>query len=194
MKRKVFVSCLALVIAYMLAYYVLKFIFPEQFYYVLTGTAIMKFGDFLATHKTFDFIFSIFTLFVTLYIFSCACGAKFYLNWWKSLIILALAVISKLSSMYLPTFYLHISIVIMFISACVANGNLYRTTLVFSVHGFLQLLLLKIRGFETILPVTNKGFIYALGLECYVWLILFYIIFNMRKENKENERRISTIH
>lgn len=184
MRKKVFTTMLSLVVGVMIVYYILKFFFPEKFLLMITSQNILRFGEFLETHKIFDKIFSILMSFVTLYLFACGSASKTHLVWWKTLIVVGVAIFNVLTSPYWGDFYLHSSIVTMFLCACLENSKLRQSVLIFSVHGYLQLCLLKIRGFESILPVMNKATMYALGLENLVWLVLFYIIFNFKKEKK----------
>lgn len=184
MRKKVFTTFLLLVIGVMVAYYVLKFFYPEKFLLMITDPNILRFGEFLEMHKIFNTVFSVFMSFVTMYLFACSTGGKLYLNWWRTGLILLMSISLKFVMIYAYDFYLHSTIVAMFICACLSNANIYRTTLVYGVHGYLQLFLLDIRGFETILPVMNSAVVYALGLENLLWLILFYIIFNFKKEKK----------
>ena len=184
MRKKVFTTFLSLVIGVMVAYYVLKFFYPEKFLLMITDPNILRFGEFLETHKVFDVIFSIIMTFVTHYLFACGSASKLYLNWWKTLIVLGISVFNVLVAQNLGDFFLHTQITTMFICASLEDGKVRPATLIFGVHGYLQLLLLKIRGFETILPVLNKAVMYTLGFENLLWLILFYIIFNFKKEKK----------
>lgn len=184
MRKKVFITMLSLVIGVMVAYYVLKFLFPEKFLLMITDPNILRFGEFLETHKIFDTIFSIIMSFVTLYLFACGSASKTHLNWWKTLIVLGVATFNVLLAQYWTDFFLHISIVSMFFCASLEDCKLRPATLIFSIHGFLQLFLLKIRGFDSILPVMNKAVVHTLGMENLIWLVLFYIIFNFKKEKK----------
>lgn len=184
MRRKVFTTMLFLVIGVMIAYYVLKFFFPEKFLLIITDPDVLRFGEFLENHKIFDTIFSILMSFVTLYLFSCSSASKTHLNWWKTLIVVSIAIFNVLTSPYWGDLYLHTSIITMFLCACLENCKLRQSVLIFGVHGYLQLCLLNIRGFETILPIMNKATMYTLGFENLVWLVLFYIIFNFKKEKK----------
>ena len=107
MRKKVFTTMLALVIGAMITYYVLKFFFPERFILMITDPNILTFGEFLENHKIFDIIFSITMSFVTLYLFSCGSASKTHLNWWKTLIVLGVAIFNVLTSAYWGDFYLH---------------------------------------------------------------------------------------
>ena len=182
MNRKVFITLLSLVCAYLVAYYILKFAFPEQFLLCITGTNLLKFGSFIESHKVLYYIISVFLSSFVFYMFACGCGSKLYLNWWQTLTVVCCGICNILVGTFVPTIIVHTSVVLMLLSSLIVNGKIFNTVLIFSVHGYCQLFLLNIRGFEKILPVMNFGTNLALSFEAYVWLILFYVVFNFKKK------------
>lgn len=187
MNRKVFITLLSLTCAYLGAYYVLKFAFPEQFLLSLTGSGLAKFGEFLQTHKVINEIISNLMTILTFYLFSCACSSKLYLSWKETICVILLAIATNYSYVLIPQYSVHVSTTAMLLSATICRGKLLNTTITFGVHGTAQLFLLNIRGIETVLPKLNQASVYALGLEGLVILILFYIIFNFKKKEKKYE-------
>lgn len=185
MNRKVFITLLILVCSYLVAYYILKFAFPEKFLLCLTGTGLLKFGEFLQTHRVINEIISNLMTILTFYLFACACSSKLRLSWKETIFVVLLAIGTNYSYVLIPEYSVHVSTTAMLLCATICRGNLLKTTITFGVYGTVQLFLLKIRGVETILPKINQASVYALGLESIVVLLLFYIIFNFKKKEKK---------
>lgn len=187
MNRKVFISLLTLVCSFLAIYYILKYAFPEQFLLCLTNTNVLKFGNFLESNPIINEIVSNIMTILTFYLFSCACSSKKYLKLKQLLPIICIAIFTNYSYVFLFDYSVHISITAMLISSCICGGNIQQTTITYGVYGLSQLLIMKIRGIETILPILNKGCVYALGIEAVALLFLFYIIYNFKKEGGKNE-------
>ena len=63
------------------------------------------------------------------------------------------------------------------------KGNLTQTAIVYTTHTMCQALSLRIRSLPIYLTNVNFITMFIFGIESYLWLILFYIIFNYKKEN-----------
>ena len=191
MNKKIAKTLLILCISYMVGYYILKFIFPEQLLLVVTDANIIRLGKFVQSNIIIENIFRILTSFITYYLFSCACTGRFKFKWYEFLIILAFAIISRLCAIYLTNLYTHTAISIMLLLPTILKGKLLYTSISFILHGYLTQFLLEIRGFETIITQYNLVSGIVLMIEGFVWLIILTILFNL-KEKKDGFT--TTIH
>lgn len=182
MNKRIAKTLLILCIAYIIGYYILKFVFPEQLLLVVTDPNIIKLGKFVESNIIIENIFRVLTSFITYYLFSCACTGRFKFKWYEFLIILAFSIISRLCTIYLPNLYTHTATSIMLLLPTILKGKLLYTSISFVLHGYLTQFLLQIRGFETIILQYNLISGIALMVECYVWLVILALFFNL-KEN-----------
>lgn len=184
MNKKVFVSSLVLVIVFLCAMYVGKIFFPEDFVLLVENERLLAIGRFIDSHPPLYYIFGFISSFITYYLYCCAVSRRPRLNWKECLIILAGVIVNRLVSFLDMNIATHISISLFFILPCVTKGNIKDCMIVYSVHGLAQVLSLSIRD----LPLYFGNEITFLAgilmtLECYLWLVLFYLIYNYKKEN-----------
>lgn len=184
MNKKVFVSSLVLVIVFLCAMYIGKIFFPEDFVLLVENERLLTIGRFIDSHPLIYYICCFATSFVTYYLYCTAVSHRRSLNWKECLIILGGVIVSRLASFIDMNIATHISIALFFILPCVTKGNLKDCMIVYSVHGLAQVLSLTIRD----LPIyfTNAMTFLSgilMTLECYLWLVLFYLIYNYKKEN-----------
>lgn len=183
MNYKVARTMLVLCIVYLLGFYILKFIFPELLIQTISSTALVKLGKFLTEHAWVDYIVRTITTAIPIYLFTCASTGKFKFTWIETLYMVVGVVICRLVAIFAQPFYTHTSTATMFLVAMLCKGKLIYSAITFAVHGYLSMFLTSIRGFETVMFMMNTISGLLIGLEGYVWLILFAIIFNI-KENK----------
>lgn len=184
---KIAKTMLILCIVYLLGFYILKFAFPEILLQSITSPTILKLGKFINSWKGYEYIIRILCNFITFYLFACASSGKFKFKWYQWLTIALSVIVMTLVLDFLPKLYTHTSISMMFIIACICNGNIIYSTISFTLHGYLSQFLLEIRGFETILvKVSEAGLLSTLILtvEAYVWLSLLAIIFYLKESKK----------
>lgn len=191
MNIKIARTMLSLFIAYILGFYLLKFIFPEQLLFVITDPNILAFGDFIQSKTTYLHIYQVVSSYLTFYLFVCASRAKFKLKWQEALYILAGVVICKAVNMFAQEFYVHTSTCVMLILAWLCKGKLGYTVTSFTIHGTLSQFLFSIRGFDTIIYKINIASGFVLSLEGFAWLLILALVFYL-KEN-ENGRNSTTI-
>ena len=183
MNKRIAKTLLILCIAYMIGYYILKFIFPEQLLLVVTDENIIKLGRFVDSNKIYKILLNTITTFITLLLFVFSSTGRFKLKWYEILYIIIGAIVCKLCAEFMPNLYTHTSISIMLILASLCKGKLSYTILTFVIHGYLSQFLFSIRGFETILIKYNTITGIALTIECYVWLIILALFFNLKEKD-----------
>lgn len=182
---------LVLCIIYIVGFYILKFIFPNTLLLVVTDPTILKFGQFVESWTGYLHIYYFLTTFVTFYLFVSASRGSFKLRWLDLLYIMIAVVINRLVTELCPQFMVHTSTSLMFLLAWLCKGKLSYSVITFVTHGFLSQFLFSIRGFETIIMSMNVASSMLLGIEGYVWLALFGILFYLKE--KKNGKCITTI-
>ena len=182
MNRKVFVSMLALCVSFLAGCYFLKIFFPQEFVMAISNEKIIAIGNFVDSHKWAYYIFGSIFPFITYWCYLCATCRKPYLKWKEALIVIGSILFSYAINEFDANMALQFSYCIMIILPCVLGAKLKEVSIVFSIHILSQYLSLQIRGLPLLLTSVNFATVLLMGLESYIWLALFYIIFNYKKE------------
>lgn len=191
MNKKIAKTLLILCITYMLGYYILKFIFPEQLLLVVTDTNVISIGQFIDSNIVYRYILTALSTLITLMLFVCASSGRFKFKWYEILYVILGMIACELCAEFIPELYTHTSISIMFILATLCKGKLLSTTLSFVIHGYLSQFLFCIRGFETIIQTYTTITGIALMIECYMWLFVLALYFNIKEKKDEISTTIS---
>ena len=192
MNIKVARTMLILCGIYIVGFYILKFAFPEKLLLTITDPTIIHFGEFIESSPIYLNIYYFVSTFLTFYLFVSASRASFKAKWYELLYIAVADVIYILITDYLPNLSIHTSISFMFLLALLCKGKFKYAVPTFIVHGYLQEFLLAIRGFEYFLLEINIASGFVLCIECYVWLLLFALLFYLME--KRNGKNMSTIY
>lgn len=171
---------------YIVAFYIIKFIFPEFLLLQVTDPNVLKLGAFIESSPITLELYYFLSTYLTFYLFTCASTGKFKRKWYELLIIAVFVIINNLVTDYAVDLAIHTSTSLMFLLALISKGNIKYCVPTFIVYGYLSQFLFSIRGFETIIAKINIASGFVLSLECYVWLFLFSLLFWL-KEIKKNE-------
>lgn len=180
--KKIYVSMLALSICFLVGMYILKMFLPEQFILAIQNGRIIEIGTYIDTHLWLRFICYIITSFITYWLFCCACCHRLTLKWYECLYILAVIALVAIFRVFDTNISTHISISSFIILPAVMKGDLKTTAIIYFIHGLSQCLMLKIRNLPMYLTSVNYLTVFFVGIETYLWLMLFYIICNYKKE------------
>ena len=184
MNKKVFIAMLILSVSFLVGMYVLKIFFPQEFMMGIQNEKLIAVGNYIDNHRWLFCICGGLTSFVTYYLYCCACSHRLWLRWYEILIILIVVVLIKVINFYDMNMATIISWTNFVFLPALFKGYIKTTAIVFTVHSVLQGLSLNIRGFTMYLASTNFITMLLLSIDMYLWLILFYILFNYkRKEN-----------
>ena len=182
MNKKVLKTMIALVVIFLVALYVLKIFFPEQFVMSIENEKLIAIGNYIDNNEWAYYLFGIVTSFLTYWLYLCAVCKKWYLNWWQCLIVLAVigasigfnfvdvnlcSALSYSSFIFLPFIF---------------KAELKPVAIVFTTHIFAQFLTTSIRNLPVYIQYYNSLIFAFLTFECYLWLFLFYIYYNYNKE------------
>lgn len=183
MNKKVLKTMIALVVIFLVALYVLKIFFPQEFVMAIENEKLIKFGNFIDNSWIACEISAIITSFITYWFYLCAVTRKWFLNWKEVIMVFITIAITHLLYEFDVGLATYIPIIAMVVIPAISNAKLSSVATVFLVHCISQLLSTSIRSLPSLLTSVNYMTITMLGLECYFWLILFYFVFNYKKEN-----------
>lgn len=180
---------IALVCAFLVAFYVIKIFFPEWFVLQVENERLIKIGSFIDQHWWAYEILCIITSFITYYLYLGAVKQKLLLGWKEIVAILCVMVITHLSYWFEPSFYTNLCFVSFVVLPLINfDKECYkRMTLCVAIHFLCQVLSLNIRNITSVITNFNSITLLMLTLECYFWLLLLYLYFNYNKIFKKGE-------
>lgn len=181
MNKKVFVSMLVLTMVFLAAMYVLKIFFPQEFILIVDNSQLIKIGDYIDNHLWAYYVYTSITAFITYFFYLCAVCRKKYLNIKEFGIVVLTIIITFIVDKFDLTLAMHLNISSMLILPLIFKARLKEVAIVYSIHGLAQCLSLNIRQLPLYL-IANSVTSTLLIIECYFWLLLFYIIYNYKKE------------
>lgn len=184
MKNKaLYISMLILVGIFLTGMYVLKIFFPQEFIFAIENETIIRVGNYIDSHVWLYYICCGITAFITYWLYICASSHRLTLKWTEIVIIILTIVVIRLVGLYVDeTLRTILSMCSFFILPAIMNCDIKTLATVYTIHSISQFLTLKIRNlplFFTNIPNFVTTFI--VGIECYLWLVLMYIIFNYKK-------------
>lgn len=182
MKNKnIYISMLILIVFFLLSIYVLKIFMPNEFLMIVDNENLIKIGQFVESNNVLYYCITGVTAFITYWLYCCACTHRLRLKWWECLVIIVVVVLIRLCGLYVSeTLRTTLSWLSFIILPALFNGNLRTTALVFTTHTISQYLSLSIRSLPIYLTNINFIVILFVTIECYLWLFLFYIVFNYK--------------
>lgn len=194
MNKKVLKTMIALVVIFLVALYVLKIFFPQEFVMAIENKVFVAVGTFIDSHKWASIIMGVLIGIVFDYLYFGAVCQTMRL---KLPLIIAIFVYNIAYSCF---FYLApVNIVSQSTNIVICIADLYMILLpviytkkllplavTFSVNSVAQNLSLNIRRLGLLMTSVNSITILFMSLECYLWVFLLFLLFNCKKENKEN--------
>ncbi len=184
MKNKaLYISMLVLVCVFLAAMYVIKLFYPQEFVLAVENETILKIGNFIDSHGWLYTICCMVTAFITYWLYICASSHRWFLKWYECLIIAISALGIRLIGLYIDAdMRTVVSMCSFFVLPAIMGCDLKTLSIVYTVHSFAQFFTLKIRNLPLFFTnVPNFVNMILLTLECYLWLVLMYIIFNYKK-------------
>lgn len=182
MNKKVFKTMIALVVIFLIALYVLKIFFPEQFVMSIENEKLIAIGNYIDNNAWAYYIFGIATSFLTYWLYLCAVCKRWYLNWWQCLIVLAVIGASIGFSFVDVNLCSALSYTSLIILPFIFKAELKPVAIVFTTHIFAQFLTTSIRNLPVYIAYYNSLIFAFLTAECYLWLLLFYVYFNYKEK------------
>lgn len=179
--------------AILVLFYIAKIFFPEWIVGVAEIPSIVKFGNYVDSHKwayyLFDGIFSTFIAFI----YCCACCRKSKLGIKSLGAIIAFNVILYLVSAFLPHQYTIVNcaiFVFMPFLVCAIERNINKDTFIStSICVFadliIQVISMEIRDVTMLMSQFNSATFFILLIDMVIWRFLFYSYFNYKNNKGE---------
>lgn len=176
----------------LIAFYIAKIFFPEFIVGVAQIPTIVKFGDYVDTHKWAYYLFN-FTIGITVgSIFWMACCRKSYLSIKNFLIVYAANIILIIVMMFMPNHYNSINYVVLYCTPfiiCLADKKLSKetftsTTICFSIDIFAQIFSSEIRDLFVLSSHINSATLTILLIDVWIWRLLLYLFFNYQNKKE----------
>lgn len=185
MYKKVIKSMIGLVIIFLIALYIIKLFFPNQFVMIINNDTILYIGNYIDSCLWLQMLIGTVTSYLTFWIYLCAVSRKWYLSWLESIILLLFVVGCQFLYNFDITIANAINLISFIVLPCFVKpkANLYTVAIVFCVHYFAQTLSIAIRNFTGLLETVNSIMILLMTIECYFWLLLFYLYFNLKGDS-----------
>ena len=174
---------LILSVIFLVCIYVLKIFLPQEFMMSIQNEKIIAIGTFIDSHEWLYYLCCGITAFITYWLYCCACSGRLYLKWYEALGIVGVIAICRIINFYDTNIATIISWCSFVFLPALMGGGLKRCAIVFTAHSISQGLSIGIRSLPIYLTSVNFITICLMTLECYFWLLLFYIIYNYKKEN-----------
>ena len=182
MNKKVFISMLSLCMIFLAGLYIAKIFFPQEFVLAVSNEKLTQIGTFIDSHDWLYYVCCGITAFATYYLFCGACKRSWKLNLKEIGVILAFIVGIRLIGFLDNNIATHVSISSFFLVPLICKHDLRVAAIVYTIHGLAQVLSLGIRNLPMYLISMDFVTIMVMTFECYIWLVLFYIVFNYKKE------------
>lgn len=173
---------LALVVSFLIGMYILKIFFPQEFVMYIQNDKLIAIGNYIDSHTWSYYALGIVTSFITYALYLCATTRRLWLTFKQTLAIIVTIGLSIGLSFVDAELVTYVNIFSFIILPCIFKADLKTVTCVYSIHGLAQILSLKIRNLPMYVQYYNVLFATLLTLEMYLWLLLFYIIFNYKKK------------
>lgn len=177
----------------LIAFYVAKIFFPKFIIGIAEIPSIVRFGNYIATHKWAFCIFNVTISYIGGYIYACACCRVNKLNIKQNLVLLGivlLGLIFQLFSATIYTPYTYTTLILIPFLLLILDKKLCKETFVstcscFCVDIMSQAFSMAIRNIVVLSLWINPATMIILLIDTWIWRILLYLFFNY-KTKKEN--------
>ena len=182
MNKKVLKTMIDLVIVFLLACYILKIFFPEQFVLSVENEIIIAIGNYIDSNEWAYYLFGIFTSFLTYWLYLCAVCRRWYLKWYEILTVLIVIGGSIGLSLWDTNVYSAYSVITFIVLPVIFKSDLKTVATVFTIHSLSQTMSLTIRNLPMYITSPNSLTMFIMTFDCYLWLLLLYFYYNYKKE------------
>lgn len=187
--KRIYIAMLILSVSFLIGMYVLKIFFPEEFVMAIQNERIIQIGSFIDSHKWLYYIVYLSTGLVSDYLYFGAVCRKLKLDWKLTIIMLVyntiFAVLYSFTNIanvnYLANVLIAFSMTYMIAIPALFTNELAPLSLTYSINTISQLLSLSIRDMSLLLTTNNIMTTILMSLECYFWLLLCFIVFNIKE-------------
>lgn len=185
MNKKVLTTMVVLMSVFIVACYVLKFFFPQQFVLAIENPTLISIGQYIDQHQWLYYLFGILTSFITYWFYLCAVCHRWYLKWWQCLVVLGVIGASIGLTFVDINLYSAFSIISFIVLPALFGGDIKTLAIVFSIHTINQNFTLSIRNLIAYVSTFTSLNIMILSVDMYLWLILLYFCGNYKRKKQE---------
>ena len=177
---------LVLTIFLLVGWYVLKIFYPQEFVMTIENEKIISIGNFIDSKEWLYTLCCVVTSTITYYLYIGASSHRTKLKWYELIVIVLVSLGIRLVGLYVDADLRTIlSMCSFFVLPAVMGGELKTLSIVYTTHSIAQYLTLKIRNLPLFFTNTpNFVTMIFMTFECYLWLVLMFIIFNLKKEKQ----------
>lgn len=181
MNKKVYKSMLILVIVFLIALYLLKFVMPNKFVMFVENENLVKLGNFIDTHKWLYYAVGVILGFIFDYLYFGAVLGTHKISY-KIIIIIAIYNIAY-NAVYTfaqidKNIMIILSTVYMLVVPVLFKAEIKSLVFTYVINSVAQLLTLSIRNIGLLLTNANTISMLLLTIETYIWLGLCFLLFN----------------
>ena len=182
MNKRVILTMIHLVLIYLCAWYILKFAFPNVFMLQVNNAHLITVGEYIDNHIWLRTMLGFGTAFLTYWLYLCATLCKPSLNVYQCFIVVCVIAFAYLVNEISLTASTYYCIIVMIALPTIYGASMKNTACVFIAHLLAQWFSLEIRGLSKEMLSTNFLSLFIMTLECYFWLLLFYLYYNYREK------------
>lgn len=178
--------------AILVLFYIAKIFFPEFIVGVAEIPSIVKFGNYVDSHKWAHYLYNFSIGFLGGYIYCCACCRVKTLTKKQTLMLVGFLLLGIALQVHLSSVYLSYNFVfIVFMPFCMlwsskglGEETFISTVICFTIDIMAQALSSVIKDIVLVAPCINSAIMTILLIDIWIWRILLYLFFN-NKNKKE---------
>lgn len=183
MNKRVLKTMIYLCWAFLLAYALLKTVWADKFAIVISNENIIRIGAYIDSHIWLQQIVHFIFTCLTYNFYLCACCKKWHLSIKEYILTLIAIIPNQVITFYFPLIGSSLAFVIMFGLPYFLKSNYKDVVIIFTAHTIGQLLISVIRSKDIIYIDNNTLTMLVMGIDQYIWLILYYLYSNIYKES-----------
>lgn len=180
--------------ALLIAFYVAKIFFPQFIIGIAETPRIVKFGNYVDTHKWANILFNFAISYLSGYIYYCACYRKYKLDLIDNLLLIGFTLLSFFIMEFLVEIYNPYNYVVLIfqpflclsIKKEISLKHLNSICLCFTIDIMAQAMSLSIRNIILMSTQLNVATVTILLIDTFIWRFLLYLFYNY-KNNKESK-------
>lgn len=173
--KQIYTTMLSLCILFLFSQYIIKFFMPDYFVMVITNKQLLLIGKFIDNNYWAYLIATTITMFITYYIYTCACCKLKYLNKKQTITVAVVCLVSI--PFYSDTqLGLWFSIYSMLFLPAMYKADIRDVFIIGSIHGLSQVLSLSARFLPIDISSINFAQFTLLTVECYAWLCMLWVV------------------
>ena len=182
MNKRVLRTLIYLCWAFLVAFALLKTVWAEKFAIAVSSQSIIRVGSYIDSHIWLKQIVNCLTTLLSYQFYLCACCHKWHLSWKQYLIFTPIIIGLTYLNFYFPAQMVAVNFVFMFVAPIFLKAKYIDVAIVLATHTLGQLAILYIRSQPMALADVNVITQLICCIDCYVWLIIYYLYSNLYKE------------